>query len=71
MTEHQTKCPAPICADCKDETTVWYIGEPVCKKAPLSMVQKRQNAANKHLKTHTMKNIDVPYTALYLKHHTI
>lgn len=71
MTQHALNCPAPICMDCIDDNHVWYIGEPVCKKTPTSIVQKRQNAANSYIKKHPMKNADTHYTYTYLKTHSI
>jgi hypothetical protein len=47
MTKHEETCEAPICIDNKNKNTVWWAGEPVCNKRPLTEIQKRQLRINK------------------------
>jgi hypothetical protein len=70
MTKHQEKCSSPICMDCKDETTIWYPGESICKKLPVSDIQFKQKRINSVFKRGKLKNSDCPYTYLYLKTHS-
>lgn len=70
MTEHELKCEAPICMDCKDETTIWYPSEKICSKSPMSSIQKKQKRINEAVKKGKFKNIDMAYTPLYLKTHS-
>ena len=39
---HFDSCEAPICQENIDKEAIWYPGEMVCTKKPLSFFQKRQ-----------------------------
>lgn len=67
LTEHQLKCEAPICVDCEDEYTIWYAGEKVCKKEPLTKLQKKQLNINNLLKIGKYRFKEMSHTVKSLK----
>lgn len=67
MTKHEEKCNAPICMDCKDEDTVWYAGEKVCNKEPISRLQKKQININNLLKIGKYRFKEMAHTVKSLK----
>lgn len=42
MNKHFESCSAPICAETCDKEALWYPGEEICSKKPLSRFQKKQ-----------------------------
>lgn len=71
MSKHFQNCNAPICQECNDDNLVWYAGEEVCNKRPLTIWQKKQLVINKSLKKGEFKNGDMPFTCLDLKTRSI
>ena len=69
MTNHF--CDAPICATdslsdfIKD--VVWYPGETVCNKSPMTKWQKNQRRINKYVVKGVFKHIDKSFTASSLE----
>jgi hypothetical protein len=62
MTEHELKCEAPICMDCPDKTTVWYAGEKICKREPMTRLQRKQHNINNLLKIGKYKFKEMAHT---------
>ena len=47
QTKHFMNCNAPLCAEDKSPQALWYAGEEVCSKRPLTDLQKKQLRINK------------------------
>lgn len=68
--EHWEKCDSAICID--DPTNdwvnrvVWYAGESVCTKRPLTRLQKHQQKINQLLEQGLLKYPDHAWTAKQL-----
>ena len=67
---HKDRCSAPICVDCDFKNVIWYPGESVCTKLPLSNLQRKQFRINKEVNKGTYKNVDMAYTGGYLDTHS-
>jgi len=68
MTKHQSNCLAPICQDDCSDDLVWYAGEPICKKTPYTLWQKKQKIINDYLKKgNTLKCQEEPLNVRLLK----
>jgi len=67
-TAHWEVCEAPICQDERGyydpdwkKNVIWYPGEPVCQKTPLTLWQKRQKLTNRWLANGEFKYKDEYY----------
>ena len=71
MSKHLEFCEAPICQETFDNDLVWYPGELVCTKKPLTNWQKKQIIINKEVIKGTFKHLDTALTGYDLKHKSI
>lgn len=67
MTRHAEECPAPICKDDNNpnymKDVLWYPGEGICGKSPMTKWQRNQRRINKLVAKGTFKNLDSYFTA--------
>jgi len=75
-TQHWQKCEAPICSDesCYedghrdwDETVIWYVDEPYCKRSPYTKWQKKQAKMSRLYKRGLFKHPERYWTVAMLE----
>lgn len=70
INKHFENCSAPLCEKCDNGDAIWYAGEEICSCTPMSDVQKKQKRINKEFLTGRYKDVDKPYTYLFLHTHS-
>jgi len=67
MTRHNDECTAPICSDDNNpnykKDVMWYPGESVCGKSPMTKWQRNQRKINRKVAKGTFKHTDTFFTA--------